>query len=212
MIKLLAKIPYFERMIFDYAFKKRYVDQDTRAKLNEWFILPDGTKYYRYQKDEWLPVTRYEQMQIRLQELESRIGREDLKGWLQLAKSTVDNKKISDLGKLIGALEDRVNLLYDPVLMLRFICGIAIREDQINTAHLWNEEIEEEKFNEIYVQVKAGGLSDFFQKLHLIDIVNFSDLSITGLEIYNQELNNNQTKEVQAFQRMLKKLTLELKS
>ena len=55
------------------------------------------------------------------------------------------------------------NLLFDPVLMVRFISGVAIREDQVETAHVWNEDIEEEKFNEIYVQVRAGGLADFFK-------------------------------------------------
>ena len=36
------------------------------------------TKYFKFLRDEWLPVPRYEQMQVRLQEMESRIGREDL--------------------------------------------------------------------------------------------------------------------------------------
>lgn len=206
MIKILARIPLFERQIFDYAFQKRYVDKESRAKLREWFQLPDGTKYYQFQKQEWLPVTRYEQMQIRLQEMESRIGREDLQNWLKLAKEAVNKNKLSDVGHLIGALEDRVNLLYDPVLMVRFISGIAIREDQIDTAHIWNEEIEEEKLNEIYTQVRAGGLADFFQKLHLTDIVNFSDLSITGSEVYSTEIMQNQVKQTAAFQRMLKTL------
>lgn len=206
MIRLLAKIPFLERQIFDYAFQKRYVDKESRAKLREWFQLPDGTKYYQFQKQEWLPVTRYEQMQIRLQEMESRIGREDLQNWLKLAKEAVNKSKLADVGHLIGALEDRVNLLYDPVLMVRFISGIAIREDQIDTAHIWNEEIEEEKFNEIYTQVRAGGLADFFQKLHLTDIVNFSDLSIIGSEVYSTEIMQNQVKQTAAFQRMLKTL------
>lgn len=206
MIRLLCRIPYFERQVFDYAFKKRYIDKDSRAKLTEWFQLPDGTKYYRFIKDEWLPVPRYEQMQIRLQEMESRIGREDLQDWLKLAKDNVNKGKLADVGHLIGALEDRVNLLFDPVLMVRFISGIAIREDQVDTAHIWNEDIEEEKFNELYVAVRQGGLADFFQKVRLIDVVNFSDLSITGSDIYQTEIANNQTKQVQAFQRLLKTL------
>lgn len=206
MIGLLAKIPYFERKIYDYAFRKKYVDKDAHAKLTEWFQLPDGTKYYHFLKDEWLPVPRYEQMQVRLQEMESRIGREDLQGWLKLAKEATNKGKLSDVGHLIGVLEDRVNLLFDPVLMVRFISGIAIREDQIETAHVWNEDIEEEKFNEIYIQVRAGGLADFFQRLRLIDVVNFSDLSITGSDIYQTEIVNNQTKQIAAFQRLLKNL------
>lgn len=206
MIGLLAKIPYFERKIYDYAFRKKYVDKDAHAKLTEWFQLPDGTKYYHFLKDEWLPVPRYEQMQVRLQEMESRIGREDLQGWLKLAKEATNKGKLSDVGHLIGVLEDRVNLLFDPVLMVRFISGIAIREDQIETAHVWNEDIEEEKFNEIYIQVRAGGLAGFFQRLRLIDVVNFSDLSITGSDIYQTEIVNNQTKQIAAFQRLLKNL------
>ena len=43
-------------------------------------------------------------------------------------------------------------MLVIPVLMVRFISGVAIREDQVETAHVWNEDIEEEKFNEIYVR------------------------------------------------------------
>ena len=107
---------------------------------------------------------------------------------------------------MIGALEDRVNLLFDPVLMVRFISGISIREDQIDTANIWNEDIEEEKFNELYLSVRQGGLADFFQRLRLIDVVNFSDLSITGSDIYQTEIVNNQQKQVAAFQRLLKTL------
>ena len=92
--------------------------------------------------------------------------------------------------------------------MVRFISGVAIREDQVETAHVWNEDIEEEKFNEIYVQVRAGGLADFFQRLRLIDVVNFSDLSIIGSDIYQTEIVNNQVKQIAAFQRLLKSLAL----
>ncbi len=212
MIKLLAKIPYFEKQIYDFAFRKRYVDKEAHAKLTEWFQLPDGTKYFHYLKDEWLPVPRYEQMQVRLQEMESRIGREDLQSWLKLAKEATDRGKVSEVGHLIGALEDRVNLLFDPVLMVRFISGIAIREDQVETAHIWNEDIEEEKFNEIYVQVRHGGLADFFQRLRLTDVVNFSDLSIIGSDIYQTEIVNNQVKQIAAFQRLLKTLASKSKS
>jgi len=208
MIKLLAKIPFFERQIFDYAFRKKYVDKEAHAKLTLWFQLPDGTKYFKFLRDEWLPVPRYEQMQVRLQEMESRIGREDLQAWLKLAKEAANKGKMADVGHLVGALEDRVNLLFDPVLMVRFISGVAIREDQVETAHVWNEDIEEEKFNEIYVQVRAGGLADFFQRLRLIDVVNFSDLSIIGSDIYQTEIVNNQVKQIAAFQRLLKSLAL----
>jgi len=147
-------------------------------------------------------------MQVRLQEMESRIGREDLQAWLKLAKEAANKGKMADVGHLVGALEDRVNLLFDPVLMVRFISGVAIREDQVETAHVWNEDIEEEKFNEIYVQVRAGGLADFFQRLRLIDVVNFSDLSIIGSDIYQTEIVNNQVKQIAAFQRLLKSLAL----
>ena len=48
MIKLLAKIQFFERQIFDYAFRKKYVDKEAHAKLTLWFQLPDGTKYFKF--------------------------------------------------------------------------------------------------------------------------------------------------------------------
>ena len=68
--------------------------------------------------------------------------------------------------------------------------------------------LHEEKFNEIYVQVRAGGLADFFQRLRLIDVVNFSDSSIIGSDIYQTEIVNNQVKQIAAFQRLLKSLAL----
>lgn len=216
MINLLVKIPFFgswfEKEIYDYAFKKRYVDKESRAKLREWFILPSGTRYYKFLKDEWMPVTRYDEMQARLLEMESRIGREDLTKWISLAETCVNEGKISDLGHLVGLLKERVDLLFDPVLMVQFISGIAIREDQIDTAQIWNVEIENEKFNEIFEQVKGGGLSDFFQSLRLTDIVAFSDLSINGSEITNPQILDNQLKQVQAFNRVLQSLALKLKS
>ena len=40
--------PFFERQIFDYAFRKKYVDKEAHAKLTLWFQLPDGTKYFKF--------------------------------------------------------------------------------------------------------------------------------------------------------------------
>ena len=34
----------------------------------------------------------------------------------------------------------------------------------------------------------TGGANDFFQRLRLIDVVNFSDLSIIGSDIYQTEI------------------------
>ena len=41
-------------------------------------------------------------------------------------KEAANKGKMADVGHLVGALEDRVNLLFDPVLMVRFISGAAI--------------------------------------------------------------------------------------
>ena len=94
MIKLLAKIPFFERQIFDYALGRNTWTKRRMLNLRCGFSFLMALNISSFPVTiEWLPVPRYEQMQVRLQEMESRIGREDLQAWLKLAKDETGTTK-----------------------------------------------------------------------------------------------------------------------
>ena len=207
MIKLLLKIPYFRSALVKAAFKIAYVDRDENAILNFVFQDSKGRKYFKYIRPDLLPLQRYEQMDIRLLEIESRIGRETLKLY---AKANEEAAKAGDLlgvARLAGELNDRLDILYDPDVMFRFICGLLIREDQIKSAHIWNQEFENQKYNDL-IEDFTGRLSFFFQLTSLSDHVSFSSLSGLDLEsLMSEPMMQNQMSEVKAFNQMLMKVS-----
>jgi hypothetical protein len=94
VIDLLLKIPAFRKALIQKAFKLTYVDRDEWAKTEHAFTDSKGRNYRRYIRPEWMPLARYEQMQIRLQEMESRIGRESLLEFSKGAKSSSGEERL----------------------------------------------------------------------------------------------------------------------
>jgi hypothetical protein len=91
------------------------------------------------------------------------------------------------------------------------MCGLLIREDQIKTAYVWNQDLENEKFEQLMADNENGKLGFFFQQTNLGDHVSFSSSSDSGLvnlmqEMMNEKMIQNQLKTVRAFDQMLKKV------
>lgn len=204
MIKLLLKIPFLRSRIVKEVFKITYIDQDESAKLEYKFTDSKGNKYYKYLRDELLPYKRYEQMQIRLLEIESRIGRESLLEFSKVLKKFAENKDFLKVAQYIGELEQRLELLYDPELLMRFLSGIYIREDQIQTAHVWNPTLEEEKFHRLMEDNENGNLSFFFQQCSIENHVNFSNTSDIDLQtLWSEPMMQILQKQTRRFDQMI---------
>ena len=114
------------------------------------------------------------------------------------------------VARLAGELQQRLELLYDPETIMRMLCGMLIREDQIGSAHIWNQKVENEKFEQLMADNENGQLGFFFQKSNLMSILKLTNTS--DLDWVTQEkVIQNQLKEVRLFdQRLSRELTCRL--
>lgn len=217
MIKFLLRFKWFRDAISKQVFilgKTVYVDRDENAILNYIFTDKKGRKFYKYIRPELLPMQRYEQMDIRLLEIQSRISRESLKLYAEANEKAARKGDVLTVARLAAELNERLEILYDPDVMMRFICGLIIREDQVKTAHIWNQDFENQKFEELMSEFD-GRLSFFFRQTSLEDHVTFSSSLDSDSEnltdkILNEDLIKGTLKEVRMFNDMLKKVSTHL--
>jgi len=208
IVNLLLKNPAFRRELVFRALSTAYIDKEQNAILKLAFTDSKGRKYFRYIRDELMPLQRYEQMQVRLLEVESRISRESLTLYAQANRKMAEKKDFIGVATLCSELEERLNILYDPEIMVKFLSGILIREDQVNTAHIWNNEFENEKADFLMKDNQDNNLSFFFRSLNLERYVIFLDTSNTDL--MTEPIIQNQLMEVKLFDTMIKKVLISL--
>lgn len=214
MIKLLLKIPYFRTQLIKYAFEATYLSKEGEDAAKLKYVLTDskGHKYYEYIRTDWLPLQRLEQMDTRIKEIDSKIGRESLGLFAEVLEQAASQNKLVLVARLAGELQQRIKILYDPETMMRLLSGMLIREDQIGSAHIWNQTIENEKYNQLMADNENGQLSFFFQKCNLKSILKSTNTSDTDWEISTQEkVMQNQLKEVRLFDQMLRDISNTLK-
>lgn len=206
LINLLIKFKSFRTALVYRAFQITYTESDEVSKLE--YVLTDSTgkKYYRYLRDEWMPLFRYEEMQTRLLEIESRVSRETLILFSKALNKAAEGKDFLLVARLAKELEDRIELLYDPRMLVRFISGVLVREDQIGK-HTWNRRQEEEKYNQLIADNENGQLSFFFQKCNLTKYVRYSSSSSSGSEYLTEQVINNQMKGATLFDQMIEKIS-----
>lgn len=205
LINFLIRFKSFRTALVYRAFQITYSDTDEASKLE--YVLTDSTgkKYYRYLRDEWMPLFRYEEMQTRLLEIESRVSRETLLLFSKTLNKSAEAKDFLLVARLAKELEDRIELLYDPRMLVRFLSGILVREDQISK-HTWNRRIEEEKYKQLMADNEGGQLSFFFQKCNLTKYVRFSNSSSSGSEFLTEPVIQNQMKQATLFDEMIEKI------
>lgn len=206
MIKLLLKIPFFRKQLVKAAFDMTYFAKEGEDAAKLQYVLSDskGRKYFEYIRTEWLPLQRLEQMDTRIKEIESKIGRESLKLFAEVLEESANKGKLTLVARLAGELQERLNLLYDPETIMRLLCGMLIREDQIGAAHIWNQRVENEKFEQLMADNENGNLSFFFQMSSLKSILKPTTTSDSDWEQVTQEkIVQNQLKEVRLFDQML---------
>lgn len=204
MIKLLLKIPFLRSRIVKEVFKITAPDAEEAPKLEYKFSDSQGQKYYKYIADGTMPLVRCNELQTRLLEMESRISRESLLNFSKALKRYAENKDFLKVAMLVGELEKRIDILYDPEATMRMLCGLYIREDQMKTAHLWNPALEEEKFQQIMADNQNGNLSFFFQMSSISDHFEFLNTSDTESQaLWSEPVIQNLLKQTRRFDQMI---------
>lgn len=174
---------------------KRIIERDTEAVLKwaftqqkptDWmskcdfaFIDSNGKKYYKYKDEHQMPLNRFEQLNIYIQEYAARIDRPTIKSWINAANDVLnrkDDKRLKmEMGHLLKSLESRCDLLFEPDILLNIAMCQYIREDE--KPDVWDENLQKEKVAQISKDKAAGNaLYFFFQE--------------AGLNIYLPPLEN----------------------
>lgn len=162
---------------------KRWLEPEIRRELFEtqgardWkkdckhaFIDSTGKAYYRYMNEMNVPIQRMEKTEMILREMNSRISDLDIENYIENVNDQIYKdgrtckQKLATIAELNAALKARSESFVDPDLMLRLICCLYIREDQ--DPAVWDDELEEEKFNRLKAD-KSGGLAAFFYQAGL---------------------------------------------
>ena len=206
VINLLAKIPAFRKAVLLYAFNVQYGDSKEEVKLDYRFTTSSGKKYYTYIKPDFIPIARWNEIETRLMEMNSRVNRETLSEFSKTTKVAAERGELLTVARLMGELEERIDMLYDPHALIRIISALYIREDQIESAGVWNDRIEDSKFDDIKKDLESGSLLFFSISEDLRNVLTFSDTSTGDYEIFEKRLLNNQIKQTEAFDQMLKKI------
>ena len=206
MIKHLCKIPGIETAILKYAFNKQSKPKGSEfAKMQFKFIDSEGKKYYRYYDDFDIPVMRFEQLQIKLREIESRISNEHLDKWIEVIEKILskgDKQKAAiEAIQMIGTLKQRREVLYEEKLLMQLVCILYIREDQ--DATIWDEEIEKYKFERLKAD-QTGGLRDFFIMAGLNEFLP----SLKDMQSGWEKFLENQKQQIEAFDNMTDQVNL----
>jgi len=197
-LDLFCKDEETKKSVLKYATELQFSNLPNQDKLEYAFTDSKGLKWFRWVQDTFIPIARFDQLQINLIEMESRISRKSLESWIQNVSKVLEknnsNKIREEVGHLLGGLKERLDILHEPELMLRFVSGMHIREDQLDQPEVWNERLEENKFQQL-LKDQDGHLYEFLKKNGLAHL--FKSSAITPEE-WNQHLKS-QIKAVAGF-------------
>ena len=210
ILNILCKIPAFRKAVIKYAFDVQYGDAKEQVKLEYRFTTTSGKRYYTYIKPDFIPITRWNEIETRLMEMQSRVNRETLLEFSKTTKIAAEKNQLLTVARLMGELEERIDLLYDPHALIRIISALYIREDQIESAGVWNDRVEDAKFEDIKTDLIDGSLLFFSLSSDLMNVLTFSDTSTSDLGIFGTKPLKNQVKQVEAFDRMVTKIKEEI--
>lgn len=143
--------------------------EDWRKDCAFAFMDSDGKKYYRYRDELKVPIVRMRTVQQILREIQNRISDIDIELFLdnvkgELYREAPQQQRLENIGRYIGMLEDRVQQLAPPELLMRLVCAMYIREDQ--DPGVWSEDIENAKYERLMADSK-GALGVFFSQAGL---------------------------------------------
>lgn len=200
-MKLLFKL--FHEPIMKYAFESKYKGKfEDFDKMEMVFLDSEGRKYFSYLDPMEIPVVRRRQLEIKLLEADSGVSLDILNLWLDNIDKeceSVDPKKaVLNISRLSKSLRERTDLGADVELLMKICCIIYVREDQ--NPHVWNEKLEEEKFEQL-MKDRAGGLYDFFIMTGLSEFLPF----LKGMEKGFKEYSMLREQEIKMYHRMLEK-------
>lgn len=188
MIKLLFRL--FRKQFLKLAFNEQSkpVDFD---KLNQVFIDSDGRKYYMYDDDMEIPVTRRGESVKYLQELEACLSREELgmftDGMIVALEREEKGRFKPDfamIGFLIKEIQLRKEGLFHPEIMFNLISTLYIREDE--NPSVIDPQIHKQKVEQFKLD-SQGGLYDFFYSAAFKAYLPFTEMSPEEFVTYWRE-------------------------
>ena len=194
MIKLLFKLFKKQFLKFAFSHQSKPVNFD---RLEYIFIDSNGFRYYKFTKDDDIPILRKGRLEQYLKELQLGLSSDNLESILSYMEKALDggNKpSIAKIGHAIEEIRNRRQILLHPEIMFNMVASLYIREDE-NPARV-DEEIHEDKVNQ-FKKDSAGGLYDFFYSAGLNAYIPYLEKLKDGWTEFYKE----QYAKIEAFQK-----------
>lgn len=146
---------------------------DWQAQCREVFSK-DGYRYFKYIDEDKIPIKRFEQSEIILQEIQNRISTADIQRYIEVQRGFLHSEKtqterLDAISQHLKMLEDRVQDLCPPELYFKLICNWWIREDE--DPAIIDDDIAKEKLKSLSTNTPQ----DFFLQAGLGDFLPFQD-------------------------------------
>lgn len=160
-ISLLAKIGFRDAIN-----KIAYEHQSKTYKDNLKYAFKDssGRSYFYFPKMEDIPLPLFEKLNELQEQMRCKIPSKDLDIWIKKVKEVLNGNsktKVTDFGYWLGVLEERRNILFEPMILTEIAALLYIREDE--NPCIYNEELHKEKFQMLWQDSREGAfLYDFF--------------------------------------------------
>lgn len=165
-ISLLAKIGFRDAIN-----KIAYEHQSKTYKDNLKYAFKDslGRSYFYFPKMEDIPLPLFEKLNELQEQMRCKIPSKDLDIWIKKVKEVLNGNsktKVTDFGYWLGVLEERRNILFEPMILTEIAALLYIREDE--NPCIYNEELHKEKFQMLWQDSREGAfLYDFFHNAGL---------------------------------------------
>ena len=165
-ISLLAKIGFRDAIN-----KVAYEHQSKTYKDNLKYAFRDslGRSYFYFPKMEDIPLPLFEKLNELQEQMRCKIPSKDLDIWIKKVKEVLNGNsktKVTDFGYWLGVLEERRNILFEPMILTEIAALLYIREDE--NPCIYNEELHKEKFQMLWQDSREGAfLYDFFHNAGL---------------------------------------------
>jgi len=192
----------FKKAIQDYAYQHQ--SKEYKQHMTFAFVDSKGRKYFYFKDLKYMPLAMLEQVEELQAQIGMKIKQKDLDEWCAAMQSLLNGNspnKITEAGYLLGALQERRQLLADPVLLMHLACTLYVREDEMmNGVYTYSEELHSEKVAQLTEDKKSGGaLFDFFAQAGLTGYLPSASFTAPDFE----KFCNSMTKQMAAFNNLL---------
>lgn len=214
---LYNHIPGFRKKVNSLIYENQ-IGKEYKPQLTYVFSDLGGYKYYKFNNELELPLTRKGKLDMMMTELDAALSHKELsmicdgiekslQNIVNDVKQRVRVDELSKIGFFVREIRDRKQSILHPEIFINILSCVYIREDENPAA--WDDRIFQEKVKAIKEEMESEPLRPFFQSQPWKEYMPFINISPDKLKDFMQE----QQSRITALKKMYQSITSqELKS